>query len=76
MAEEIYFINAWYRDEAELIEPKYLDEEGILPDQWLHMRFWVDRERVHADQDGVFVREEEIDGETHYRQCPPPEASI
>ncbi len=73
---EVYFISEWHDDEAELIEPKYLNEEGLVPDQWHHMRFWVDRARVYAAHDGVFVRKEKIDGENYYRQCPPPETAL
>ena len=69
-----YFITDIHDGEACLYEPQYLTDEGLPKDQWLHVKaVWVDRNRVHASQDGVFVREEKIDGETHYRQCPPPE---
>lgn len=72
MTEKIYFITEIRDDEARLYEPQYLNGEGLPKDQWIHKELWVDQNRVHADQDGVFVREEKIDGEIHYRQCPPP----
>ncbi len=74
---KVYFITDFHYDEACLYEPQYLTEHGLPKDQWVGIKaLWVDRNRVHAAQDGVFVQEEVIDGEMHYRQCTPPETAV
>lgn len=63
-----FFVLDFHRDEAALCASEYLDDEGIIKDGHNGKIFWVNRGRVIAEQDGVFVRRESIDGETFYRQ--------
>lgn len=59
--------------EAEICRAEDLTDEGEL--KLGGVPYYVMIERVLARQDGVFLREETINGEVYYRECPPPATS-
>jgi hypothetical protein len=69
----VWFLHEFLDDEAVLVNPDDLTDGGELKSY--RDVLLVNLNRVHAKQDGVFVRMEKIDGEVHYRQCPPPASS-
>ena len=68
---EVWFVTEFTDDEAVMCRPENLTDDGE-PRHERHVLF-VDINRVHAKQDGVFVQREIIDGEVHYRQCRQPD---
>jgi hypothetical protein len=73
---DVYFlleVSNGHFGEASLVEERFLDDEGSVPPEHEDKIIYVDQNWILARQDGVFVKEEKINGAAYYRQCLAPE---